>query len=294
MSVWARLGAGEVGPLSYAQLVKIEERIVGLDHAVTIGRYATWHTDELELRGFLLTSAKGMSAWFKSKEDEAEREARTSSDPDTYQGPEAYNHFMDETGIFWEQYWQQLSAAVVKDAFTLFEVFLEESAHGLLRGYGSGLKKLSTEGTWLLRECNDFYEDYVGTTITTVEIENIQWIRNKLSHLRNSFRTTEGKNEFAEKIADLGIRGKETNEEKQWGLPNHQYEPSPLMTASLILTPLEAWRILDIIRRSVEELTVVLHDIQYGSKTTAALEDLRAGKVVLKKRDDKLLSVPVQ
>jgi hypothetical protein len=272
--------------------VKIEAKIVGLEHAVTTGRYAIWHFDELEIRSFLLTSAKGMSAWFASKEEEAEIEARKSFDPHMYQGDEGYTHFMDEVGIFWEQYWQQLSAAVIKDAFTLFEVFLEESAHELLRRYGSGLKKLSTEGTWLLEQCNQFYEDYLGVTITTPAIQNVQWIRNKLSHLRNSFRTAEGKNDFAERIAALGIRGKETEYESVWGLPNEDHDASSLMTGSLVLTPLESWRILDLIRRNVEELTLVLHGIQYGSNTTPALENLRAGKTV-RNRDDKLLSIPV-
>ncbi|MGO4856253.1 hypothetical protein [Arthrobacter sp. 2MCAF14] len=287
----ARLDAADA-PLTYARLVKFEAKIVGLEHAVTTGRYAVWHFDELELRSFLLTSAKGMSAWFTSKEEEAEIEARRSIAPDTYQGPEAYDHFMDETGIFWEQYWQQLSSAVIKDAFTLFEVFLEESAHELLRRYGSGLKKLSTEGTWRLEECNQFYEDYLGVTITTPAIKNAQWIRNKLSHLRNSFRTAEGKNDFAEKIAALGIRGKEQMGEDELGLPNQEHDASSLMTGSLVLTPLESWRILDLIRRNVEELTIVLHSIQYGVNTTPALENLRVGKTV-RNSDDKLLSIPV-
>lgn len=284
-------GGGQL-QLSYAQVVKIEEKIVGLAHAVTTGRYATWHIDELELRGFLLTSAKGMNAWFKSKEQEAEREVQRSNDPENLQGPEAYNHFMDETGIFWDRYWEQLSAAVIKDAFTLFEVFLEESAHDLLRRYGAGLNNLSTEGTWLLKQCNTFYEDYVGHTITTPEIENVQWIRNKLSHLRNSFRTTEGKNDFADKVAALGIRGEASQGESEWGLPNQAPGTSALMTGSLVLTPLESWRILDIIRRTVEELTLVLHGIQYGSNTTSALEGLRAGDTV-RSKDSKLISVPV-
>lgn len=234
-----------------------------------------------------------MSAWFKSKEEEAEREVRGCSEPDIHQGPEAYDHFMDETGIFWDQYWQQLAAAVIKDAFTLFEVFLEESAHDLLRRYGSGLKKLSTEGTWLLQQCNDFYRDYLGVTITTSEIDDIQWIRNKLSHLRNSFRTVEGKGEFAQKVAALGIRGAETKDEEWWGLPNQEHDGSSLMTGSLVLTPLESWRILDIIRKKIEALTLVFHGIQYGSNTTPALNDLRAGRTVQRKRDEKLLSVPV-
>ena len=271
--------------------MNIGERIVGLDHAVTTGRYASWHSDELELRSFLLTSAKGMSAWFKSKEEEAERAVWDSGEPAS-QGPEAYDRFMDETGIFWEQYWQQLAAAVIKDAFTLFEVFLEESAHELLRRYGSGLKKLSTEGTWLLQQCNDFYTGYLSVTITTSEIDDIQWIRNKLSHLRNSFRTVEGKGEFADKVAALGIRGAETKDEEWLGLPNQEHDAAWLMTGSLVLTPLESWRILDIIRKKVETLTLVLHGFQYGSNTTLPLEDLRAGKTV-QNRDERLLSVPV-
>jgi hypothetical protein len=53
-----------------------------------------------------------------------------------------YSERMDETGNFCEQYWQQLSAAEIKVSFTLFEVFLKESAHDLLRRYESGPKNL--------------------------------------------------------------------------------------------------------------------------------------------------------
>lgn len=41
-------------------------------------------------------------AWFKSKEEEAEREVRRSINPENYQDPDIYDHFMDETGIFWD------------------------------------------------------------------------------------------------------------------------------------------------------------------------------------------------
>jgi hypothetical protein len=69
---------------------------------------------------------------------------------------------MGRVGIFWEQYWYQLAAGVLKDAFTLYEIFLEEPAHDLPRRHGSGLKYLSTEKTWFLEECDDFYQRYLG------------------------------------------------------------------------------------------------------------------------------------
>lgn len=221
----------------------------------------------------------------------AEHKAQLSFDRNAHPGLEAYTHLMEETAIFWDRYWEKLSAAVIKDAFTLFEVFLEESAHDLLRRYGSGLNKLSTEATWLLVQCNTFYEDYVGRTITTPEIENVQWIRIKLSHLRNSFRTPEGENDFADKIAALGIRGEESEGGRERDLPNRTPDAGSLMTGSLVLTPLESWRILNILRRNVEELTLVLHGIQYGSNTTSPLEELLQGRTV-RNRDDKFLSIP--
>lgn len=272
--------------------MNIIERVPGLHHSKTTSTYASWHTDEVELRSFLLTSTEGMGSWFKAKETEAEQ-AVAHLDPEYAEGDEAYTHFMDTVGIFWETYWYQLAAAIVKDGFTLFEVFLEESADGLLRFYGSGLKNLATENSWYMRECNQFFKSYLGFEILTPELEDIQWIRNKLAHLRDSLRTDEGKTDFAEKLERLGVGGDETTpEEKELLLPHYLYGRELAFSKSLVLTPLEAWRILDIIREHADQLTRALHSIQYGGMTTQALEDLRAGTTV-RSSDGKLLHVPV-
>lgn len=109
---------------------------------------------------------------------------------------------------------------MIKDSFTLYEVFLEDSAHHLLLPYGSGLNKLQTEDSWKVFEYQDFYKKYLGADIKSPEIEDIQWIRNKLSHLRDSLRTNEGKAEFAEKIEALGIVGDATTDENELNLPH--------------------------------------------------------------------------
>lgn len=203
----------------------------------------------------------------------------------------ASSAFMDEVGIFWETYWYQLAAAVVKDAFTLFEVFLEESADGILRRYNSQLKKLSTEDSWRMWECDQFFNDYLGFHVLTPELEDIQWIRNKLAHLRDSLRTSEGKADLTERLGRLGLGGDATDDEKELLLPHFEFGRELAFTKSLVLSPLEAWRMMDIIRQHADQLTLVLHTIQYGTMTTEALEALRSGTPA-RKSDHRLIQIP--
>lgn len=272
-------------------MMNIEDRIPGLEHSKTTPRYSMWHMDELELRSFLLATSTGMKAWFKAEEEAAEDGANRMVNPEDSYGDEGYNLFMDRVGIFWEQYWYQLAAAVIKDAFTLYEVFLEESAHDLLNRHGSGLRNLSTEKTWLLDQCDDFYTSYLGFPIKRDEIEHIQWIRNKMSHLRDSLRTPEGKVEFEGRIKALGISGDPTADEFQLSLPHYDYGRDLAFGPSLMLSPLEAWRILNLLRRNIEDLTQILHKIQYGRHTTEPLYNLSKGTAA-KERDKKFLIVP--
>lgn len=246
--------------------------------------------DEIELRSFLLASAHGMSSWFKGKEIEAEK-AVAHLDPGSMYGDEAFSHFMDEVGIFWETYWYQLASAVVKDAFTLFEVFLEESADGTLRRYKSGLIKLATEDSWRMNECDQFFSDYLGFSVLTRQIKDIQWIRNKLAHLRDELRTSEGKESFAERLNRLGVSSDERPEEKELQLSHFEFGRQLAFSKSLVLSPLEAWRILDIIRMHADQIATALNSIEYGPMSTAPLEALRAGNPV-SSRDARLIRIP--
>jgi hypothetical protein len=145
--------------------------------------------------------------------------------------------------------------------------------------------------TWLLEQCDVFYQQYLGFQIKRPEIINIQWIRNKMSHLRDSLRTMDGRAEAKERIDALDISGGPTDAESDLGLPHHEYGRDLAFARPLTLSPLEAWRILDILRRHIEELTVILHKIQYGTRTTVPLYNLSKGTPV-NERDQKLLIIP--
>lgn len=231
-----------------------------------------------------------MSAWFETKEQEAEA-AIQHLDPEQTDGSEAFDHFMDEVGIFWEQYWYQLASSVTKDAFTLFEVFLEESANEILRCYGSNLKSLSTEDSWRMPQCDDFYRDYLGFPIFTETVEDLQWIRNKLAHLRNELRTTTGKEEFSQKLTRLGLSEDANSDEAELRLPHFDYGRELAFTKSLVLSPLEAWIVLNLLRKIIENHTLVFHDIKYGGASTQALDDLQNGRPV-NERDRRLIHIP--
>lgn len=270
--------------------MNLDERIPGLDSAVTTHVYATWHRDEIELRAFLLSTARGMSAWFSTKEDEAEA-AIAHLNPEGRYGGEAYDHFMDDVGIFWENYWHQLASAVVKDTFTLLEVFLEESADNLLKRYDSRLITLDGEDSWRMHDCRWFFEAYLDVKLMTQELEDLQWIRNKLAHLRDELRTVEGRQEFARILARLGVSHPETEEEKDLELSHFEYGRELEFAKSLVLSPLEAWRIMDLVRVHVDELARLFHRFRYGPVTTEALCALEAGTPV-KSSDRRFLLIP--
>lgn len=270
--------------------MNIDQRIPGLDHSKTTRSYAAWHFDEIELRSFLLASARGMSAWFSLKESEAKKSVGRMN-PEGMYGGEDFDHFMAEVGIFWETYWYQLASAVVKDAFTLFEVFLEESAHSVLRRHNSGLKNLATEDSWRPHECKDFFEDYLEITVFTENIEDIRWIRNKLSHLRDELRTEEGKADFNERLGRLDVLGPVRPEEEGLDLSHFEYGRALSFSKSLVLSPLEAWRILNIMREHIEHLALLFHSIEWGHVSTGALQTLSEGAPA-RTRDRSLIHVP--
>jgi hypothetical protein len=270
--------------------MNLDDQIPGLSNDRTTHVYTTWHRDELEVRSFLLASARGMSTWFSTKEDEAEA-AVANLDPEYMHGSEAYDHFMEEVGIFWESYWNQLASAVIKDAFTLFEVFLEESVNNLLSRYNSRLVTLDTEDSWRMSDCRWFCEAYLGFDLMTDELDAIQWIRNKLSHLRNELRTEGGREEFATKLSMLGVSHDQTSDEENLQLSHFEYGRDLTFAKSLVMSPLEAWRMLDLLRLHVDALAHVFYRFRYDPVTTEALSALGDG-IPARKRDEKFLFVP--
>ena len=82
----------------------------------TEAEYYFWSDAETELRAILLATTRGMRPWFSEQEANAD-EAANRLDPATRYGDEGYSTFMDNVGIFWDQYWEHIAAFVIKEAF---------------------------------------------------------------------------------------------------------------------------------------------------------------------------------
>lgn len=235
--------------------------------------YSEWHFNEIELRGFLVTSNLGMKSWFETQFTAAEAKAIEVFNPDLHDDSLAYDLFLEKTAIDPNDYWWQLSAAVIKDACALLEVFLERSADRVLATHGAGLRKLETEDSWKWYECESFYQDYMGLDVRPAGINDIIWIRNKLTHLRDELRTDKGLAEFDEVIKRLGVDGDPTDEETALGLVSHE----PYTIRGVHLTQVQTWRILNLLRKHVDGLGAALHSYQYGLTSSKHLKALDHG-----------------
>lgn len=235
--------------------------------------YSQWHFEELTLRGFLATSNRGMSSWFTAQYSIAEKRADEIFNPEIHGESLPYDLFWEETGIDPNSYWWQLSAAAVKDACALFEVFLEQSANEILKRHGSSLKAMGTENSWKTHECDAFYENYLGLTARPQAIKDIVWMRNKLTHLRDELRTEAGIKDFEKKLGQLGISGEPSEEEATLGLVAHE----PYFVSGVHLTQLQTWRILNLLRSHINSLGQALHAFEYGAKTTSFLDAVASG-----------------
>lgn len=238
--------------------------------------YSQWHIEELELRGFLITSNIGMKSWFNALYASSEKHADKIFDPDRHDESLSYDIFIESTGIDPNKYWWQLSAAVVKDACGLLEVFLEESAHEVLMRRRARLTKMGTEDSWNWPDCQAFYESYLDLAVRPPHILDVLWMRNKLTHLRDELRTPEGLKEFTDCLERLGIGGPPSADELALGITDHE----PYAIRGVHLTQAQTWRILNLIRAHVDYLGEALHAYVYGVRTSAPLDAVAAGQPI--------------
>ena len=241
--------------------------------------YVNWNMAEQELRAFLLATARGMAPWFEERKVEAEKIFDRINPEEAY-GDEGYSAFMDDVGIFWDQYWQQMAAVTIKEAFKLFEVFLEASAQHILRRYHSGLVDFSTDNSWNFNDCARFYKDYLSVEVLPRNISNIKWIRDKLSHLED-IRTPTGIAQLESHMSDLALDISPTEEEIELGLYHDDW--TPYMGTRLNFTPVQTWRVLQILRSHTNQLAKTFHTFCWpgpSEQTTQELWSLMHGIAV--------------
>lgn len=256
--------------------------VKSLEFSSTTYEYSMWHLDELRIRSFLISSNRGMGGWFNTKWQAALDEADRLFDPDYHGEDLPYNLFIDSTGLDPESYFWQLSSAVIKDACGLYEVYLERAADGLVHKYGARLLNMTTENSWSWKECCAFYQAYLDFDVRPPLIDNIIWMRNKMAHLRDELRTSEGIAEFERRLQELAISNQATMDEAGLGLFDNPLYPR----RGVEISQLQTYRVLDIIRSRVIALTLHLLPFFHGATSNIYLDALRSGSPKLVKDFD--------
>jgi len=242
-----------------------------LASSTVAAQYVYWQHDDQRLRSFLLSSNRGMNIWFDEQWDLAEDEANATFNPEFHGADLQADLFASAVGIWPADYFWQLTSAVVKDACTLYEVFLEQTANSVLRRNGASLVNMSTEDSWRWAECELFFRHYLDIEVKPPEVEIILWIRNKLTHLRDEFRTEAGLDELHLKLSDLHIDGPETPEELALSLGEHaRYAPK-----GVHLSQLQTIRILDLMHKQIKAVALEAFQFDYRLKSNAYIAALR-------------------
>jgi hypothetical protein len=260
-----------------AQEPKWREAVRTVEADMSTTEYSSWDTAELDIRVFLLSSSHVMNDWFNARWAAASEDAPRIFDPEYYDVSFLYDLFVDYSGIDPESYWWQLSSAVVKDACGLYEIYLERSADEVVRRHGATLRTMRTEESWNWKACRAFYQAYTGIEVKPSSIEHIVWMRNKMAHLRDDLRTSEGLDEFDRRLRDMEISAPATTEEQVLGLSNALPAWS---SGGVRVSQLQAYRILDIIRSHVNDMTVQLFSFVHGTASTKYLDALGSGRPI--------------
>ncbi|MDQ1176331.1 hypothetical protein [Microbacterium sp. SORGH_AS_0421] len=234
--------------------------------------YSVWRMPEEEVRAFLIATNHGMSEWLDAQWAAAEARADAIFDPEQHDEGLVAELFQEAVGVWPDEYFWQLSSAVIKDACALYEVFLDAMANAVLRRFGASLSSRGTENSWKWPECELFYRHYIGIDVAPPDIKAVLWIRNKLTHLRGDLRTPAGEADFQAHVALLKIDAPATADEAALGLVSE----APYMTRGVRLTQLQTLRILDVVADRVGTVAKAAFPFDYGGKANPHLLAVRA------------------
>ena len=140
--------------------------------------------------------------------------------------------------------------------------------------------KSGTDDSWNFQDCKKFYAEYLQIDVLPKPIASIKWIRDKLSHL-DKLRTVEGKQQLKTQLDELGLNTPPTPDEQAMDLYHDDWSRS--YGRDLAFTPVQTWRVLQLLRGQVNALAPEFHEFSWprqSNRTTKQLLDLIQGKAV--------------
>jgi hypothetical protein len=154
--------------------------------------FSEWALIERDQRAFLRVGLRMARQKYDEYWDEAGREP---GDPENEDQVGAFERKVD--GLWPHDYEWMLAAAVLRDAVTSFEVYLEKASAEVLLRHSKAWAK--DPHWWELR---DFFQ-LLGVTIESTEIRAVRDLRHFLAHQRGELRTDTQRKKFAAEHEDL-------------------------------------------------------------------------------------------
>jgi hypothetical protein len=176
-----------------------EDRYMGWDEAsgLVSRSFEEWRQVDHDIRVFLNLTTLWAGRLYEEKWTEAEAELNAIFDPDIHYGDEHLGFFENKIQGLWPyDYEWILRAAVVKEAVTAFEVYLE-------KGLDEALGRKGLEVTRSERHQSPPWPELVkchkilGSNVGTERIKQIRNLRHLLSHQRGELRTERMRAKFA-------------------------------------------------------------------------------------------------
>jgi hypothetical protein len=116
--------------------------------------------------------------------------------PGTKDGPDQPDVFTREVDGLWpDDYYWMLRAAVIRDAVTAFEVYLEKATGEVLGRHGYAWK-LKPGHTPRWDQLVKFTSGYLGVTVDSDPVRHVRALRHTLTHMRGELRTQEQRDQF--------------------------------------------------------------------------------------------------
>jgi hypothetical protein len=165
------------------------------EHAGRISSaFDEWLLVDRDQRGFL---ALGLRFARESYERIWEGAAHEPGDLD---GSELVDVFNDRIEGLWPNDYEWMhAAAVIRDAVTNYEVYLEKAREEMLRHHGHANIVAERAPYW--KELREFFSR-IGADIAPAEVTKIRDLRHFLVHRRGEIRTGEERRKFAEEKPD--------------------------------------------------------------------------------------------
>lgn len=155
------------------------------DNEGTVSRaFDDWKLVHQDIRAFMRLGLR-----FSTEAYDAiwERISHEPAEDDSSDIPELFHREVE--GLWQNDFKWMLLAAVVKDAVSAFEVYLERGADEVLEHHGLAFVRRNPESALYWRELVAFYNDYLGILIETDEVKPIRNLRHFLTHKRGELRT---------------------------------------------------------------------------------------------------------